>query len=364
VRNFVQLRAASPGFDAGHLLTLGITLPPLRYSGMPQVLGFTDELLRQVRPMAGVRAAAIASALPLNPTRFTSALPDGQPVVPLAERPVFNVEMVSAGYAAAMRIPLKRGREFTEHDDARAPRVVMVNEMLARRYWPGQDAIGKHILVGRMPGPSEVVGMLGDVRNLSVSSDVQPEMYIPWAQLAWANVHLILRTSGDPHAAAAAARAAVLAVDTDQPVTKVKSMEEVLEEGAAQPRFTTFLLGGLSATALLLAMVGIYGVIAYTVTERTQEMGIRVALGADRGDILRLVLRQGLWTAGVGMAVGLAASFALTRLMTTLLYGVSVTDPLTFIAGPIAFALIALAASYLPARKATRVDPTIALRLD
>jgi putative ABC transport system permease protein len=156
----------------------------------------------------------------------------------------------------------------------------------------------------------------------------------------------------------------VLAVDKDQPVTKVNSMEEVLEEGAAQPRFTTYLLGGLSATALLLAMVGIYGVIAYTVTERTQEMGIRVALGAGRGDILRLVLRQGLWMAGVGIAVGLAASFALTRLMTTLLYRVSVTDPFTFVAGPIAFALIALAASYLPARRATRVDLMIALRFD
>jgi len=177
-------------------------------------------------------------------------------------------------------------------------------------------------------------------------------------------VHLIVRAAGDPLALAAAVRARVLEVDKDQPVTKIRSMEDIFEEGAAQPRFTTYLLGGLSLAALLLAMVGIYGVIAYTVTERTQEMGIRIALGAARGDILRLVLRHALVTAGAGIAAGLLISFSLTRLMTSLLYRVSVTDPLTFLAGPILFALIALAASYLPARKATRVDPMTALRFD
>ena len=362
LRNFLQLRAASPGFDASHLLTMGITLPPSRYSNAGQVTAFTDALLGQVRPLASVRTAAIASALPLNPTRFTSALPEGQPVVPVAERPVFNVQMVSEGYAVAMRIPLKRGREFTERDDGRAPRVLMVNETLARRYWPGQNAVGKHIVVGRMPGPSEVVGVLGDVRNLGVSSDVQPEMYMPWKQLPWANVHLIVRTAGDPHAMVAAIRARVLAVDKDQPVTGVRTMEEVFEEGAAQPRFTAYLLGGLSVTALVLAMVGIYGVIDYSVTERTRELGIRIALGAARGDILRLVLRQGLLTAGTGIAVGLIAAFLLTHVLSTLLYRVSVTDPLTFVAGVALFAIIAATASYLPARHATRVDPMVALR--
>jgi putative ABC transport system permease protein len=217
-------------------------------------------------------------------------------------------------------------------------------------------------VVGRMPGPSEVVGVVGDVRNLGVSSDVQPEMYMPWKQLPWANVHLVVRTAGDPHSVAGAVRARVLAVDKDQPVTSVRSMEEVFEEGAVQPRFTAYLLGGLSATALLLAMVGIYGVIAYTVTERTRELGIRIALGAARGDILRLVLRQGLLTAGAGIAAGLAAALLLTRLMATLLYRVSATDPLTFAGGLVLFVLIAAGASYLPARRAMRVDPVIALR--
>jgi ABC-type antimicrobial peptide transport system permease subunit len=187
-------------------------------------------------------------------------------------------------------------------------------------------------------------------------------MYIPWKQLSWASIYLNVRTTGDPHALAGAIRTRVIAVDKDQPVTKVESMEEVLEQGAAQPRFTTFLLGGLAITALLLAAVGIYGVIAYNVSERTHEMGIRMALGADRGDIQHLVLRQGLLTAGAGIAVGFIAAFALTRLMSTLLYRVSVTDPLTFLAGPIFFLCIAALASYLPARRATRVDPGIALR--
>jgi len=213
-----------------------------------------------------------------------------------------------------------------------------------------------------MPGPSEVVGVIGDVRNQNVSSDPQAEIYLPWKQLPWANVHLVVRTNGEPHAVAAAIRRGVLAVDKDQPVNKVRSMEEVFEEGAAQPRFTTWLLGGLSTTALLLAIVGIYSVIAYTVSDRTQEMGIRIALGADRNDILRLVLRQGLTMAGAGIAVGLLFSFVLTRLLATLLYRVSATDPFSFIAGPLLFAAVALAASYLPARRATRVDPVLALR--
>jgi predicted permease len=362
LHNFLQLQTTSAGFEAAHLLTVNVTLPPARYPAVPQVLAFTDELLRQVRRLPGVRAAAIASALPLNTTRQSPSLAEGQPQVPLAERPIMNVQMVSDGYAATMRVPLKRGREFTEHDDARGPRVAMVNETLARRYWPNQDPIGKHIFLGRLTAPFEVVGLLGDVRNISIVSDVQPEIFVPWNQLPWANIHLILRTTTAPLAASSAVRAAVAAVDKEQPVTKVRAMEEFFEQSAAQPRFTAYLLGGLAAAALLLAMVGIYGVIAYTVTERTQEMGIRIALGAARADILRLVLRQWLLTTAAGIAIGLAASFALTRLMATLLYHVSVRDPATFVIGPCVFLFIAAVASFIPASRATRVDPALTLR--
>jgi putative ABC transport system permease protein len=364
LRNFVQLSAGNPGFDSHRLLTLGITLPPARYPDGPRRMAFFNELLRQVKALPGVRGAAGSTALPVNAVRFSMALPDGQPVVPLAERPIFNIQQVTPAYASTMRIPLRHGREFTDRDDPNAPRVVMVNEALARRYFPNEDPVGKHILLGRQPAPSEIVGVLGDVPNLAVGTDPQAEIYVPFSQLPSATQNLIVRTTGDPRGLTAAVRARVLALDRDQPVTGVQTMDEVLEAGAAQPRFTTYLLGGLSATAFLLSMVGIYGVIAYSVAERTQEMGIRIALGADDRHILRLVLGHGLLLAGTGIAIGLAAAFALTRLMSSLLYHVSVTDPATFVAGPALFAAVALAASYLPASRAMRVDPVIALRVE
>jgi putative ABC transport system permease protein len=362
LRNFLQLRHSSPGFDARGLLTMGISLPQARYNSALKIAGFGDELLRQVRAVPGVRSAAITTALPVNPVRFSNALPEGQPEVPLAQRPIFNIQQISPGYAAAMRIPLLHGREFNERDDAKGPRVVLINEALARRYWPGRNPVGKHVLLGRMPNPSEIVGVLGNVRNQSLTQDVQPEIYAPLAQLASLSLNLIVRTSGDPHELVKGVRESVLAVDKDQPVMRIQTMEELLDAGAAQPRLTTWLLGGLSATALILAMIGIYGLIAYSVAERTQEMGIRIALGAARGDILRMVLRQGLGLAAAGIAIGVAASLALARVIARLLYHVSATDPLTYIGGPVLFAVIALLASYLPARRATRVDPMIALR--
>jgi ABC-type antimicrobial peptide transport system permease subunit len=202
------------------------------------------------------------------------------------------------------------------------------------------------------------------MRNVGVAADVQPEIYLPFAQLPWPSMHLVVRTAGDPRAFVAAVRRRVLALDPDQPVTAIHTMDEVLETAAAQPRFTTSLLGALSGTALLLAIVGIYGVISYSVSERTQEMGIRIALGAERADILRLVLRQGLMLALGGIAIGLAASLALTRLLGSMLYRVSATDPMTFVGGSVLFMLVAMVASYIPARRATRVDPMVALRYE
>jgi len=362
VRNFVQLRRANPGFAVHHLLTMKISLPTARYSGGTRMTAFYDESVRQAMAVPGVSAAATSSALPANPVRVSPALPEGQPEVPLVQRPLFNIQTVSPGYVAAMGLPLLRGREFTGHDDATAPRVIIVNETLARRYWPNQNPIGKHIVLGRIVKPMEVVGVFGDLRNLGLAADVQPEIYLPFAQLPWPTMHLLVRTTGDPHAFVSAVRGQILALDRDLPVTAVESMDEVLEAAAAQPRFTTSLLGSLSGAALLLAMVGIYGVIAYSVAERTQEMGIRMALGAGRTDILRMVLRQALGLALGGIAIGVAASLLLTRLLGSLLYRVSVTDPFAFVGGSVVFAAVALLASYVPARRATRVDPVTALR--
>lgn len=362
VRSFLELRGASAGLDTGHLLTMNVTLPPARYAKGTPMIAFYEQLLRQVRSVPGVRAATVSSALPLNPTRQSPALPEGQPVVPLAERPLFNIQTFEPGYVETMRVPLLGGREFSERDDAQAPKVVMVNQTLARRFWLRENPIGKHILLGRATTPAEVIGVLGDVRNASLAADVSPEIYLPFPQLPWASMNLVVRTVGDPHALVSAVRGRVLAIDRDQPVTAVATMEEMMEQAAAQPRFTAWLLSALAAIALLLAVVGIYGAIAYSVAERTQEMGVRMALGAGRTDILRVVLRQGLLLALSGTAVGLAASLGLTRLLQSQLYRVSATDPSIFAGCAVVFAAVAALASYLPARRAMRVDPMAALR--
>ncbi|MBV9506863.1 MAG: ABC transporter permease [Acidobacteriia bacterium] len=363
LRNFRQL-SLRPGFEPNHLLTMNIALPTSRYSKGTQMAAFFDQLVKDVRALPGVRGAAVTSALPVNATRFSPALPEGRPLVPLAERPVLNIQMFSPGFVETMRVPLLHGREFTEHDGERDPRVVMVNEALVRRFWPNENPIGKRILVGRDVNPMQVVGVTGDIRNVSLSADAQPEVYLSFAQRPWASMNLVVRTEGDPKNAIATIRSAVMALDRDQPVTFVKSMDDVLEEAAAQPRLITSLLGALAAAAVLLALVGIYGVIAYSVAQRTQEMGIRIALGAGSEDILRLVVLEGLALAGAGIGIGLAASFAATRLLTSLLYHVSATDPLTFAGGTVLFLIVALAATLLPARRAMRVDPAVALRCE
>ncbi len=362
LRNFVQLRATSPGFDSSNLLTMNISLPQARYSGKSEMIAFFDDLLRRVREVPGVRTAAVASALPSNPSRFSPALLEEQPAVPLAQRPLFNIQTFSPGYAETLRLPVLRGRPFNGRDGATAARVALVNESVVRRFWPRQNPIGKRIWLGRQTDPVEVVGVLGDVRNIGLAKDTQPEIYLPFAQLPWAFMNLIVRTEGDPHRFATAIRGSVLATDRDQPVTQVRTMEEVLDDAAAQPRFTTVLLGALSGTALLLALVGIYGVIAYSVAERTGEMGVRIALGAQRADILRLVLRQGLGVVLSGIAVGLAVSLALTRLLASQLYHISPTDPPSFFGSAALFVVVAALASYVPARRAMRVDPILALR--
>jgi putative ABC transport system permease protein len=363
VRNYLQL-PAHPGFDPRNLLTMTIALPPARYARGAQMNQFFDELVKRVRVLPGVRAAAVTSALPVNPTRLSPALLEGQPRVDLAERPIFNIQMFTPGLVDALRVPLVQGREFTDHDGENDPFVVMVNQSLVRRYWPKENPIGKRIWVGRVPDPMRVVGVVGDIRNVNLAADPQPEIYLPFAQRPWAAMNLIARVQGDPHRFIPAIRGAVLAIDRDQPVTAVKSMEEVLETAAAQPRFTTWLLAALAATAVLLALAGIYGVIAYSTAQRTQEVGIRVALGAAPWDILALILLRGLALAGTGIAIGVAAAFALTRLLAGLLYHVTTTDPLTFISGTLLFLVVALAASLVPARRAMRVDPAIALRCE
>lgn len=366
VRSFSRLLRVDPGFDSHNVLTMDVSLPTVKYAKPEQQIAFFDELLRRVAAVPGVRDAAISAALPLSWKRITPVLPEGQPEVPLPQRPFVDIEAISPLWFRTMRVPLLAGRPFSEADNAQAPKVVIVNDSFARRYWPNQNAIGKHIIVGRGPAPSEVAGVAADVKNKGLAQDTQAQLYLPFPQLPWGNMNLLVRTSVEPHSTVAAVRAQISAVDPDQPVTNIQTVDELMDASRAQPRLTMLLLAAFSGTALVLAVVGLYGVLAYTVAQRRQELGIRLALGAERSDILRMVVKQGmvLTLAGIGLGLALAVvlSLALTRVVSSMLYKISAHDLFTFAVAPLAFLGVALLASYLPARRATKVDPTEALR--
>jgi putative ABC transport system permease protein len=365
VRSFSRLLRVDPGFDPQNVLTMNVSLPTVKYSVPQKQVAFFDELVRRVSALPGVRSAAISAALPLVPKRITPVLPEGQPEVPLAERPFIIIEAINPSWFRTLRVPLQAGREFTDADNADAPKVVIVNEALARRYWPGQNPIGKHIVMGRQTA-SEVVGVAANVKNRGLALDPQIQLYFPFSQLPWGNMNLLVRTAADPHAMVSAVRAQISAIDSDQPVTAIQTIDELMDGSRASPRFTLLVLAAFSVAALVLTIVGIYGVLAYTVAQRRQEMGIRLALGAEKSDIVRLVVGQGLMLAVAGIVIGLLSALALSWIMASMLsgvlYGIGARDLTTFAVAPLVFLVIALFASYLPARRATQVDPNAALR--
>ena len=365
IRSFLHLMNVNPGFDPRNVLTMRINLSPSKYGTNAQMVSFYNEVLRQMQSLPGVRAAAISSALPPTPTRFAPILAEGQPVVPLPQRPGVNIETISPDYAKVLRVPLERGREFTAEDNQTTPTVTMVNQAFVRRYWPDENPIGKHIWLGTIATPVEVVGVFGDEKNNGISREPAPEMLLPFPNLPWSHLRLSLRSAGgDPMALVPAVRRRLARIDSVQPITEVQTLEQILAQSRAQSKFTVTLFGIFSGVALVLAIVGIYGVISYTVAQRMHEMGIRMALGADKRDIFRLVIGRGLRLAGIGIAIGLVAPFTVTHLMSSLLYKVSPADPLTIIGSAILFFAAALLASYIPARRASRTDPMAALRYE
>ncbi len=362
LRSFEQLLRADPGFDSHMVLTMNVSLSTVKYAKSQQQIAFFDEMLRRVSALPGVRSVAMSAALPLSSKRITPMLPDGQPDVPLSQRPFIDIEAISPLWFQTMRVPLREGREFTPADNVQAPRVVIVNETFARRFWPSQNPVGKHVVIGRGPEPAEVIGMSEDVKNQGLAQDTRAQVYIPFPQLPWGNMDLLVRTTVPSQSIASAVRAQISAVDSDQPVTSIQTVDELIDSSRAQPRFTMLLLGTFSVTALALAAIGIYSVLAYSVTERWRELGIRLALGAERADILRLIVRQGLTLATIGIVIGLIAALLLTRLMSSVLYKVGALDPMAFALTPLVLLFVALLASYLPARRATKVDPATVLR--
>jgi putative ABC transport system permease protein len=360
IRSFVRLRSVSAGFEPRNLLTMQVSLR--KYAQPAQSISFYQEVLRRIGVLPAVAASAVSTALPAAATHQTPVLFEGHPAVALGKRPIINIQQISPDYAHALGVPLLAGRAFTAHDDAQAPKVAMINQTAVRRFWAGQNPIGKRLWIGNLPAPAEVVGVLGDSRNNALAEVPAPEVFLPFPQLPWTFVCFEIRTTVEPHSLIGAVRREIAAVDRDQPVIEIHTGEELLEASAGQTRFMMSLIGVFSATAFSLAVIGIYGVIAYSVAQRTQELGIRMALGAAKADILRLVIGNGLILTGTGIVIGLAGSIAVTRLMTAMLYQTSPTDPVTFVVSAVLFTTVALLASYLPARRATRIDPTDALR--
>lgn len=362
IRSFVRLHSVNPGFEPKDLLTMHVSLR--KYPQAAQSIAFYKAVLQRIDALPGVTASAISTALPMAPTHQTPVLFEGHPTVELGKRPLINIQQISPDYAKALGIPLIAGRTFTDHDDAQSPRVAIINQAAARQFWPNQNPIGKRVWIGDQVTPVEVAGVLANVHNVSLAAPPTPEVLLPFTQLPWTFLCFDIRTSVEPHSLIATVRREVAVVDRDQPVNEINTGEELLESSQGKTQFMMFLLGVFSATALILAMIGIYGVIAYAVAQRTQELGIRMALGATKAHILRLVIGNGLILTLTGIMIGLAGSVAVTRLMATVLYQTSATDPITFAASAILFTAAAALASYLPARRATRIDPTDALRAD
>ncbi len=360
VRSFVRLRAADPGFQPAGLLTARVPLTPARSSTPDRRLSAFHEIAGRLAALPGVRAVGAVSSLPLTGLGVGDTFGiEGRPTPP-RQGPICLVRAVTPEYFRVMGIPLHEGREFSESDSAQVPRVVVVNEALASRFWL-ESALGGRVVLANLGG-AEIVGVVGNVKADRPEADDWPTIYYPYAQLPYATMTIVLRTAVPPLSLAPAVERAVHQFDPNQPLADVRTMESVASRAVAGPRFNTLVLAFFAVTAFALAAVGIYGVMAYDVTQRTQEIGIRMALGAQSHDVLKLVLGQGARLAAFGIGAGLAAALGLTRLMAAMLYGVQATDALTFAFIGLLLLAVALLASYLPSRRAMALDPVTALR--
>jgi predicted permease len=368
ISSFLRLQRVDPGYDPENVLTMQLSLPTAAYREPPQVNAFYDQLLQRVQALPGVEAAGVSTAVPPDRLEFANNfVVEGRPLEGNQKPPVAGQLLVTSGYFRALGVPLVKGRYFTAEDHADAPPVIIVSEAFARRQFPNEDPVGKRIQRGG-PSPtapwSTIVGVVRDVKYTGLDSADDMAMYVHYPQVPSRNAYIVIRSSLGPEALVPAVRREVGGMNQDLALTKVKTAEQLLYESVAQPRFRTLLLGVFAAVALLLSAVGIYGVMSYAVAQRTHELGIRMALGAQRGHIMKLILGQGLVLAVIGLVLGLVGALIATRILSTLLYGVSATDPVVFAATSLFLAAVALLASYVPARRATKVDPMVALRYE
>ena len=368
-RSFLQLQSVNTGFVSQQVLTARLTPSGTNYVNDDDYAKFYNGVIEKVSAIPGVEDAGLINTLPLYKGPTSGFRVEGRPVTTPDKWPSVNYRVVSPNYFRAMGIPVLQGRAYNDRDDQNAPLVMIVNQQLVQEQFPGENPVGKRITFGGthadgQPRWFEIVGVVANVRSVELREEPIPELYFSARQDLWPAMSLVVRSSVEPSSLSASVRQAVNEVDRSVPVADVKPMDHIVSESITQPRFNLFLLGLFGSVAMILSAAGIYGVTAYTVTQRTRELGIRIALGAQVGDVLKMILGQGMAVIGVGLVVGLAAAFALMRLLRSLLFGVGENDPLTFVAITVVLVLVALIACYIPARRATKVDPLVALRYE
>jgi putative ABC transport system permease protein len=370
MRSLYRLMAVNPGFQTAGILTMEMDLRTQQYAKDPAILGFWQQVLEKVRALPGVESAALGTVIPLTDSHDRVDITiEGMPLLRPGDYPHPDIHIVSPGYARTLGVSLLRGRTFTDADNEKAPRAAMINEMIARKFFPHQDPIGKRFMFGR-PSPNKtpewwtIVGVLGDTKLYGLANLARLEVYVPYRQAPDSHMNLLVKSAANPAALITEIRGVVASLDRNQPIFAISTMKQLESDSVSTQRVTLILLGLFSTLALVLAAIGIYGVISYSVTLRAHEIGVRMALGAQRRDVLRLVLGQGGKLAGVGIVIGLGIALALTRLMSSLLFRVSTSDPLIYAGVAALLALVALAACYLPARRAMRTDPMDALRYE
>jgi putative ABC transport system permease protein len=371
MRSFARLQAVDPGFRVEQGLTFDLTLPDARYEADATRIAFFDQLLPRLRALPGVRSASAVLGLPLSGLQFViSFTVAGRPPVPPAQQPAMQVRVATPDYFSAIGIPVKRGRAFTEDDKEGTPRVVLITESAARQFFPGEDPIGKTIRLGWGKGPGrpnaggEVVGIVGDVKDAGLNEPDPPQIYLPYRQWTVGSISVLLKTSVPPTSIAEAARAQVYAIDPNLPLSNVNTLEGILAKSISQQRFYALLLAIFAGVALVLAAIGIFGVLSYAVAQRTREIGIRMALGAQGRSVVALIVREAMVLVVGGVILGTAAALFLSDTMTKMLFSITPTDPATFASVAGVLIGVALLAAYIPARRATRVDPIVALRAE
>ncbi|HEV7684149.1 MAG TPA: ABC transporter permease [Pyrinomonadaceae bacterium] len=368
IRSLWQLGNVKPGFNSENVLTLVVGIPDVKYPAAKQAQ-FYQDLAGRIQSLPGVRTASSVIPLPLNGDRFGISFEiDGRPV-PKGEEPSADFFAIGNDYFKTMEIPVVKGRTFTDRDGAKSPGVIIVNQAFAQKYFPNEDPIGKRIKPGISTTDDdtvmrEVVGVVADVRNRNLSSELRPGYFLPQTQVPFNQMTMVVKTNTDPHTLINSIQNEVHSMDPELPVFNIKTMDEYISASVAAPRFNASLLMIFASVALCLTIVGLYGVMSYSVAQRTNEIGIRMALGAQTGDVLRLIVSQGFKLVLIGLGIGLVGAFAATRVISSLLFGVTTKDPLTFAAVTALLGLVALLACYIPARRATRLDPLHALRYE